>query len=96
MIIKLSPVRSDAELSISKSGDALTINGTVFDFTQLSEGDVLPREAVGSDWVAADVTRVGGLVELTVMLPHGADASEAARFPQPLYVTKDGLVELPK
>ena len=35
-------------------------------------------------------------VPFTVMLPYAEDASEAARFPQPISVVADGPVELPK
>lgn len=96
MLINLSPVRSDEQLSISVSGDALLINGMVFDFAPLPEGAVLAAKAIASRWIAEDVTRVDGLIRITVMLPHGEDASEAARFPQPITVINDGPVELPK
>ena len=46
MKINLSPqVRTDT-LVVSKSGDALTINGIVYDFAPLTEGSTLPVEAI--------------------------------------------------
>ena len=95
MIIKLSPVRSDAQLTLAVSGDMLLINGTPFDFSPLPEGAILPVAAIGYSWITEDVKRLDGVIQVTVMLPHADDASEAARFPQPI-TAEDGPVELPK
>ncbi|MCG7622290.1 hypothetical protein [Epibacterium sp. Ofav1-8] len=95
MQISFTPMRLDRALSVSRQGDSLTINGETFDFAPLQEGDVLPRAAVACDWLAADVTREGGVIRLTLILPHGPDAPEATRFPQPLSLTGDGPVPLP-
>lgn len=96
MIIKLNPQRRDDTLALSKSGDALTINGVPYDFSQLPEGATLPREAIDCEWICGDVSRVNGELVIPVLLPHGPDASEAARFPEPLTVTSDGQVVLPE
>ncbi|MCG7624396.1 hypothetical protein [Epibacterium sp. Ofav1-8] len=95
MHLSFTPVRQDQELSVTRQGDSLTINGETFDFAPLQEGDVLPRAAVACDWLASDVTRAGGEIHLTLILPHGPDAPEATRFPQPLSLTGDGPVPLP-
>lgn len=98
MIIKLSPrVCDDAQPAISVSGDVLTIDGTVLDFSPLSEGEALPSEAVDSPWLQqySEVTRVGGDVCLTLILPICWDAPEASRFPEPIIVDADGPVTLP-
>lgn len=95
MLINLSPIRDDRTLEVSKVGDALTINGDTFDFSQLPEGATLPNEAIGCEWIVSDVNRVNGQIELTILLPHGADASESARFPTPIIQTTDGKVVLP-
>lgn len=94
MIIKLSPVRSDAGLSVAKSGDTLEVNSVVLDFSQLPDGATLPAEAVGCEFVIAPVERINGDLVLTLMLPHAADAPQAARFPVDLYPA-DGQVQLP-
>lgn len=94
MIIKLSPVRSDAQLFVAKSGDTLEVNGIALDFSRLSDGATLPAEAIGCDFVIAPVERINGGLVLTLMLPHAADAPQAARFPVDLYPT-DGQVQLP-
>ena len=96
MKIKLSPQRRDDSLSVFKQGDTLTINGTAYDFTDLPDGGTLPADAVDCEFVIGSVDRVNGELELTLLLPHGANASEAARFPQPIIDPADGEVELPK
>ncbi|WDA11676.1 hypothetical protein [Paracoccus marcusii] len=95
MKIMFTPqLRADA-LSLSLDGDVLTVNGTAYDFGPLAEGGTLPREAVGCPLLASDVTRVGGHIMLALILPHGSDAPEAARFPQPITVTQTGPIPLP-
>lgn len=96
MQIVFTPQRSDEALTIEKSGDVLIINGQPFDFSPLADGEVLPAEAVGSPWVLGDVTQLNGELQLMLLLPLGAEASTAARFPQPLSVQADGPVELPQ
>ncbi|WOI35009.1 hypothetical protein R1T40_09880 [Tritonibacter scottomollicae] len=95
MQISFTPTRCDTALTATRQGDVLTLNGEAFDFTALSEGDVLPREAVTCDWLASEATRQNGEIHLTLILPHGADAPEETRFPQPVTLTGDGSVPLP-
>ena len=96
MTINLSPQRRDDTLTVIKLGDVLTINGIEFDFTQVPDGGLLPREAVDCPWLASNVERVDGELVLTLLLPHGANASEARRFPEPLVDVPDGEVEFPQ
>jgi hypothetical protein len=95
MIIKLSPVRSDTELAVTKVGDTLVINGVALDFSRLEDGSTLAAEAVGSDWIAQAVERVNGNLVVTLMLPHAADAPELARFPVDIINPADGPMHLP-
>jgi hypothetical protein len=95
MIINLTPQRRDDTLTVVKAGDILTINGEVFDFTQVPNGGLLPKNAVTCDWIVDDIKRISGELELTLILPNGPEASEAARFPQPLINVLDGEVQLP-
>lgn len=95
MLLKLSPIRSDRALEISKTGETLTINGDTFDFSQLADGATLPREAIDCEWIVSDVNRVNGEIELTILLPHSSNASHEARFPEPINMTNDGQVVLP-
>ncbi len=94
MNISFSPMRRDDTLSLSKSGDILTINGEAFDFSALPEGATLPRDAVTCDWLASDVTRTGGVIHLTLILPHGPRAPAETLFPAPIAAT-DGAIGLP-
>lgn len=95
VILNYSPQRRDNTLTIIKAGDILTINGTVYDFSQLPNGATLPREAIDCEFIVSDVNRVNGEIELTILLPHGANASHAARFPEPIVMTTNGQVVLP-
>lgn len=94
MIIKLSPVRSDLQLAVVKTGETLEVNGVALDFSRLPDGATLPAEAVGCEFVIAPVERINGDLVLTLMLPHAAEAPQAARFPVDLYPS-DGQVQLP-
>ena len=96
MKITLSPQRRDHTPTVIKQGDALTINGTEYDFSQLPDGGTLPADAVDCEFVIGSVNRVNGELELTLLLPHGANASESARFPEPIIDPADGELELPK
>ena len=95
MLINLSPTRSDKILSISKTGDTLTINSVPYDFSQLPNGATLPKEAIDCEFIISAVSRINGEIELTILLPHGANASHEARFPEPINVINDGQVVLP-
>ena len=95
MNIKLSPQRRDDSLTLHRNGDILTINSVEYDFSQLEEGDLLPRDAIENPFIISDVERVEGSITLTLLLPHGANASEAARFPQPVVNPPNGNVVLP-
>jgi hypothetical protein len=95
MQITLSPIRHDTALTLHRAGDVLTLNGVAYDLSGIPEGATLPRDAVACDWLASDIERIGGVLHLTLLLPHGADAPEATRFPAPLVLTGDGPVELP-
>lgn len=95
MQLSFQPMRLDQALSVTRTGDSLTLNGETFDFTPLQEGDVLPRDAVACSWLASHVTRQDGEIRLTLILPHGPHAPERTRFPQPVSLTEDGPVSLP-
>jgi hypothetical protein len=95
MLIKLSPSRVDKELIVSKKDDVLTVNGEVFDFSPLKEGQVLPADAIKSEWFIGDVSRVEGELILTLVLPHGPNPSQNVAFPKDLVNVKNGKVKLP-
>ena len=95
MQINFSPTSMFKRLAVSKAGDALTINDVAYDFGELADGDTLPRDAVDCEWLASDVTRIGGVIHLTLTLPHGSGAPYKTRFPEPITVTEDGPIALP-
>lgn len=96
MIIKLAPWRDDRVLKVSKRGDILTINGERFDFRPVTEGATLPMSAIDCPWIFGDVTRKDGELIITLMLPHGANATPAATSPVDIISPPDGNVELPQ
>lgn len=95
MHITLSPQRSPATLSANKQGDTLTINGVDYDFTGVPDGATLPASAVSCEFITGNVERINGVLQLTLLLPHGANPSQAVALPTPLINPADGVLELP-
>lgn len=96
MIIKFSPSRCDETLKVSKRGDVLTINGERFDFRGIPEGAVLPTSAVDCRFVIGDIPRVNGELTITLLLPCGPDATDAANYPFDIVSPPDGTVSIPQ
>ncbi len=96
MKILLSPMRCEGALEVSKAGDVLTINGESFAFTSLPEGATIPAGIVPCDWIAGPVERVDGVVNVTLILPHGPNPSEVVAFPSPIENPPDGVIDLPR
>lgn len=86
MQITLSPVRMDESLTVSRSGDVLTINGEAVDLTAY---------AGGCDWIVGLPVAGPDGWQVTLILPHAADAPEAVRWPAPITMEGDGEVPLP-
>lgn len=95
MQITFSPVRLDETLALSVAGDVLTANGSTLDLGAVKDGDTLPAAAVDSPWINGPVTRSGGVLSVTIRLPHGIDDDAPARWPDPMTVEADGSVSLP-
>jgi hypothetical protein len=97
MHISFSPIRSDdLVLSLEKAaGDRLRINGQLFNFNPLEEGDTIPAGSVPCDMILGDVVRLDGEVRLTLLLPHGPNPSQAVAFPAPISTTQDGPIAVP-
>lgn len=101
MHITLSPQRRDDALSLSRTGDVLTINGDALDLSGIPEGATLPASAVACEWIAEPIARIGGVLHLSLILPHGPipwpAPPEAAvvTHPEPITVTADGPIALP-
>lgn len=92
MQLILSPQRRDDTLEASVSGEVLTLNGTAFDLSAVTEGGTL--NVPGCDWIAGPVTRVGGDIIVELIVPHGPDAPPETRSPDPVAVAT-GAVDLP-
>ncbi|WP_395026255.1 hypothetical protein [Comamonas odontotermitis] len=95
MRINLIPQVREGALQVSKKGDVLTVNGRRYDFGQLPEGAVLPGNAVDSEHIIGNVTRTGGQLQVTLLLPIAWDAPHEACFPEPIIDPPDGPIALP-
>lgn len=96
MNIILSPQRRDDELIWVKKGDTLSLNGQVADFSQVGEGDTLPYGAIRSDFFPGDVSRIDGVLTITIIIAIPDNYSQEQAFPLPLVDVPDGLLDLPK
>ncbi|WP_095058014.1 hypothetical protein [Pseudomonas sp. Irchel s3f7] len=91
----LSPQRRDDTLEVSRVGATLIINGEIFDFSRMADGDTLPFGAITSEWFAGPVDKVDGELELTLFLPLPANFSPEQAFPVPLENVPNGPVVFP-
>lgn len=89
-LITLSPMRRDDTLTVSVSGDVLVLNGEALDLGTYTADPDAPH-----DWIVGQPVQDAGVWNVTLILPHGADAPEATRFPEPITVTADGPVQMP-
>lgn len=96
MHITLIPQRRNDTLTVTKQGDTLTINGTPFDFSVIPDGATLPANAVDSEYLTGNIERIDGVLHLSLILPTGPDASQAANFPAPIINPANGVLELPQ
>lgn len=93
MRITFSPQRRDDTLTLEKtSGDRLRINGELFNFNSLNDGDIVSN--IPSEWVTGNVTKDNGVVNITVILPHGPNPTQVQAFPKPITVTEDGPINV--
>lgn len=95
MNITLIPQRRDDAIVVSKSGDTLTINGVAYDFSVIPNGATLPASAVDCEYVTGDVERINGVLQISLIIPHGPNPSQDVAFPEPLINPADGVLELP-
>lgn len=95
MKINLSPQRRDGTITVEKNGDRLRINGELFNFDPLPDGGTIKADNIPCEWIVGDVTRTSGEIELTLILPHGANPSQSVAFPVALENVPDGDVKFP-
>jgi hypothetical protein len=88
--LKRSPSSSPVTLDVSSEGDVLTINGEAFDFSTLEEGGKIEAVDVPSEYIISDVTRINGVVELTMIAPYLGEGTQEERFPTP-YTPSSGV-----
>ena len=89
-LITLSPMRRDDVLTVSVAGDVLVLNGEALDLSTYTADPEAPH-----DWIVGQPVQDAGVWHVALILPHGANAPEETRFPQPITVTADGPVTLP-
>lgn len=96
MKILFSPQRRDDVLALEKiEDDVLSVNGNLFDFSTLNEGDTIPADEIPCDWIVGSVSRIGGVIHVTVILPHGPNPSRDLAFPQPIFISNNGHIMIP-
>ncbi len=94
MKITLIPRAQPNPLVARIEGDILYLNGRALDLSRLADGDILPAEAINSDWLTGMLTRTDGVLQLGLILPHGPGAAPETCFPEPVEAG-DGPVALP-
>jgi len=95
MKIKFTPSRMNYQAQGFVDGDIISINGEVLDFSALGEGDILPCEAVGNDMVASEITRINGVIHLSVISPHGVHVPHESKYPSGDFVDVEGVIPFP-
>jgi hypothetical protein len=96
MHISFSPQRRDGSLTLERTApNRLRINGELFNFGPMEDGDVIEAGTVPCEWITGPVERIDGEVRLTLILPHGPNPSQAVAFPEPMTVTEDGPIAVP-
>lgn len=93
-MIKRSPQQNETldHLSVSKQGEVYLINGITLDFSQLMDGDYLPHGSIDCEYIASDVERVGGELNMTLLSPYTGSGTQQERFPDPVDNEVDGVL----
>ena len=100
MTLKLSPQRSDTEVTYALNGDNFLINGEPIDLS----GDWVKLEADDEDsgleptgyLLAGERDPATGEVTLTVRAPHAANAPQSETFPEPVTLGDGESVTFPR
>ncbi|EDM47746.1 hypothetical protein [Marinobacter algicola] len=88
--LNFSPVRAEEKQpEVFFEHPVLIVDGAQYDLSELPDGATAKHSLLGT------VERSGDNYECTLHLPHGSNAPESTRFPDPIEVTRDGPVELP-
>ncbi|WP_343315880.1 hypothetical protein AAIB41_13945 [Brucella sp. BE17] len=93
--IYFSPQLRNEALTVEKTnGDRLRINGELFNFNPLNDGDVIPAGSVPCDWIVGPVENKAGVIHLTLILPYRRSRM-GVETPEPITAEDDGEVKLP-
>lgn len=94
--IKFYPARTDTMelLTVSVKGFVLTVNGEVFDFSPLQDGDTLNSFAVDSLYFTDDITRDGADLIVGLLMPYRYTDDKDILYPESVTV-KAGVVKVP-
>lgn len=94
--IKFYPTRSDDMelLTVKVKGFVLTVNGEVFDFSPLQDGDTLHPDAVESLYFTDHITRIGDDLSVGLLMPYRFTDDKDITFPEDVSV-KTGIVKVP-
>jgi len=91
MNIYFMPQCGYGEQRVVKDGDSLSINGELFDFSSLKDGETLPSSAIECDHVVGSVSRVNGEVEVAIISIYSeADTSNINK--KPMVNAPDGVI----
>lgn len=91
----LSPKYLLPPLALSVTGQVWAFNGKTIDFANLGNSEAIGADATDCPYILSASKDGSGNLTVTVLLPHGPDAAEATRFPDPITVSSDGPVALP-
>ena len=67
----------------------MTVDGEPYDLSEMDDGDKVNHD------VLMEAERTGDDYEVTIILRFGANAPESTRFPEPVTITEDGVIETP-
>jgi len=95
MKITFLPMRRDDSLTLCRDADTLIVNGASHDFSSIREEEELAADDLDCEWISGAVGRVGGVLQIAVVLPHGPDAPHEALYPVPILAVDDGPIALP-
>ena len=92
--LTFSPQVAPGELTVTRAGAILTINGIDFDLSAIEDGgEALPDAFVGVEtFIVGTVRRVSGQVEITLRQPYAAPGTAIERNPPVLDNPPDGQV----
>ena len=91
MKITFIPQRNDSQLTLSISGETVTINNMDYDLSVIPDGASIHSSATDCEFIFGDMSRNNGELEIMVILPHGADPHRAIAFPDAVTMV-DGVV----